>query len=333
LQRIWTSEFSQEDIKNYDYDTNVYKIGLDGLYKKFPYVYADMKKTIPDYELLTMIPEGNTHLTDLAVAAIYNEKLGKNDVTDFLFIDYSVPEQIGRLFGPQSAELLDVFIKLDRNIAHLVEVLEEVVGKNNVLIYLTSNHGVAEVPQYSIDHKLPSGIYKQHYIVALLKSYLKSVYGEGEWILDYNNNQLFLNKVLIEDSGISINDFQEKIIAFIINSNGITNAISAHQFQNIIFNNGMPRKMQNSFNQKRSGDIMISLKPGWIEDVAFATDHNSGYNYDTHVPLIFYGWKIKKQIVYTEINMTSIAPTISNLLGTPPPPMTTGRIIEFLINK
>ena len=333
LQRVWVSEFSAEDIKKHDYDSNVYKIGLDGLYKNFPYNYVDIKKTVPDYELLTMIPEGNTHLTDLAVAAIYNENLGKDEITDFLFVNYSVPETIGLLFGPQSAEVLDLFLKLDKNIAHLIEVIEEVVGKNNVLIYLTSNHGVAEIPQYSIDHKLPSGIYKQHYIVALLRSYLKSVYGEGNWILDYNNNQLFLNKILIEDSGISIRDFQEKIIAFIINSNGITNAINAYQFQNIIFNSGMPQKMQNSFNQKRSGDIMISLKPGWIEDIAFATNHNSGYNYDTHVPLIFYGWKIKKQIVYSEINMTSLAPTISSFLNTPPPPMTSGRVLEYLINK
>ncbi|MDR2836041.1 MAG: alkaline phosphatase family protein [Bacteroidales bacterium] len=328
LTRIWTPTFPIQDIKKFDYDTNIYKIGIDGVYKTFPYNYSEMKKFIINYELLEMIPEGNTHLTDLAVAALYNENLGKDDFTDFLFVNYSVSENIGRLFGPQSAEVLDLYLRLDQNIAHLIEVIEEVVGKNNVLIYLTSNHGISEIPQFSMDNKLPTGIYKQHYIVALLKSYLKSIYGEGEWILDYNNSQLYLNKTLIEDSGIALGAFQEKIISFIINSNGITNAISSTQFQNMIFMSGMPQKMQNSYNQKRSGDIMISLKPGWIEDLPFATNHNSGYSYDTHVPLIWYGWKIKKQTIYTKINITDIAPTISNILNTPPPPLTTGKILE-----
>lgn len=334
LQRFWLPMLASEKLKSYDYDSLVYKMGFDGVYKSFPYNYSEIRKFIPKYELLKMIPEGNNHLTDLAVAAIYEENLGKNEITDFLFINYSVTENIGKLFGPQSAEILDVFIRLDQNIAHLIEVLEDVVGKNNILIYLTSNHGIAEIPQYSIDNKLPSGIYRQHYIIALLKSYLKSIYGEGDWILDYNNNQIYLNKILIEDSRISLQEFQEKIISFVINSNGIMNAISSHQFQNIIFNTGMPQKMQNSYNQKRSGDIMIALKPGWLEDIAFSTDHNSGYSYDTHVPLIFYGWKIKKQVILNKINITDIAPTISNILNTPPPPLTTGKILnELYINK
>ena len=75
-----------------------------------------------------------------------------------------------------------------------------------------------------------------------------------------------------------------------MNSAGIANAIGANQFQSIVFSEGMPVKMQNSYNQKRSGDIMIALKPGWIEDIPYCTDHNSGYSCNTHVPLIWYGW-------------------------------------------
>lgn len=333
LKRSWNQLLADSEYKNALSDSIIYKYGIDGVYKTFPYNYSEIRKTIQKYELMKMIPEGNTHTTDLAIAALYNEDLGKDEDTDFLFINYSVSENVGKIFGPQSIEIQDLFLRLDKDIEHLITVLEETVGKNNILIYLTSNHGVAEVPQFLIDNKIPAGNYKQHYILALLKSYLKAIYGEGEWILDYSNNQIFLNKTLIEDSRIPLGEFQDKVISFIINSNGITNAISAHQFQNIVFSYGMPQKMQNSFNQKRSGDIMISLKAGWIEDVPFATNHNSGYKYDTNVPLIWYGWKVKKQNIYSQVNITDIAPTISMILNTPTPPISTGKTLEEVFNS
>ena len=223
-------------------------------------------------------------------------------------------------------------MRLDKDLAHLISVLEDKVGKNNVLIYLTSNHGVAEVPAILAKNKIPAEIFKQHYIIALLNSYLKAVYGEGNWILDFSNNQIYLNKTLIEDSRILLSEFQEKVIAFIINSNGISNAISSYQFQNIVFNRGMSQKMQNSYNQKRSGDIMYSLKSGWIEDCSFATNHNSGYSYDTHVPLIWYGWKVKKQSTFSSINITDIAATISMILNIPTTPMSSGKKLEDIFN-
>lgn len=333
LLRQWTPMLPIEQYNEVLPDSSEYEFGIDGIYKVFPYNYPDITKTIQKYELLTMIPEGNTHTTDMAIATLYNEGLGQDENTDFLFINYSVSENIGKLYGPQSIEVQDLFLRLDNDLGHLIDVIEETVGKNNVLIYVTSNHGVSETPQYLLDNKMPAGSYKQHYMLALLKSYLKAVYGEGDWILDYSNNQIFLNKILIEDSQIPLAEFQEKVISFIINSTGISNAVSSNQFQNIIFRQGMPAKMQNSFNQKRSGDIMISLKAGWIEDIPYATDHNSGYKYDTNVPLIWYGWKVKKQNIFREINMTDIAPTISMILGTPAPPATTGTSLQDVFNN
>ncbi|MCK9256067.1 MAG: alkaline phosphatase family protein [Bacteroidales bacterium] len=333
LQREWIPLLEIENYNTSQADSSIYEYGLDMVYKTFPYKYQEITKSIKDYELLKMIPEGQTHLTDLAVAALYNEDLGKNKSTDFLFINYSVSENIGKLFGPQSIEVEDLFLRLDKDLGHLIDVLEEVVGKNNILIYLSSNHGVSENPDYLVDNKMPAGIFKQHYILSLLRSYLKALYGEGDWVLDYKNNQIYLNKTLIEDSQISLKEFQEKVIAFIINSSGISNAISSNQFQNIIFSQGMPKRMQNSYNQKRSGDIMISLKAGWIEDIPFVCDHNSGYKYDTNVPLIWYGWKVKKQNIYNYVNITSIAPTISKILNTPAPPASTGEVLNSVFNN
>ncbi|MCF0206678.1 MAG: alkaline phosphatase family protein [Bacteroidales bacterium] len=334
LTRQWNPMLAMDKYNEVLDDSSKYEFGIDGVYKTFPYVYENMAKTVRNYKLLSMIPEGNTLLSDFAVAALYGEELGKDENTDFLFINYSVPEEIGKLYGPQSIEVQDMFLRLDKDLGHLIEVVEDVVGKNNCLIYLTSNHGVSEIPQYLIDKKMPAGNFRQYYMLALIKSYLKALYGDGEWILDFTNSQIFLNKTLIEDSQIPLAEIQGKIIDFVMNSAGIANAISSSQFQSIVFVDGMPKKMQNSFSQKRSGDIMIALKPGWIEDIPYCTDHNSGYSCNTHVPLIWYGWKVKKQKVFTEINITDIAPTVSMALGTPPPPIVTGRVLEnIFLNK
>ncbi len=334
LTRQWTPMLPLEDYHEVLSDSSVYEFGIDGMYKTFPYNYTDMTKTVRNYNLLTMVPEGNTLLNDLAVAALYGEELGNDEFTDFLFINYSVSEEVGKLYGPQSIEVQDLFLRLDKDLEHLIEVVEDVVGKNNCLIYLTSNHGVSEMPQYMQDQRMPAGVFKQFYMMALTKSYLKAIYGDGDWILDFNNSQIFLNRPLIEDSQISLSEIREKIIDFIMNSAGIANAIGANQFQSIVFNEGMPMKMQNSYNQKRSGDIMIALKPGWIEDIPYCTDHNSGYSCNTHVPLIWYGWKVKKQKVFGEINITDIAPTVSMTLGTPPPPNVSGKVLEgVFLNK
>lgn len=334
LERKWNTLLEIEKYTEAWPDTSKYERGIDGSFKTFPYDYQKIRQHVRDYKLITMIPEGNTYTTDFAIAALIEENLGQNEYTDFLFINYSVSENIGNLYGPQSVEIMDMFLRLDQDIAHLVSVLEETVGKNNFLLYLTSNCGVSEVPQYLIDNKLPGGYFRQHYIRVLLEGYLRAIYGEGNWILDFSNNQIYLNRTLIEDSQINLGDFQKNVANFIINSRGISNAITAHNMTNNYFLTGIPQKMQNSFNPKRSGDVMISLNPGWIEDITNVVAHNSGYSYDTHVPLIWYGWKVKRQTIYSKVNLTNIAPTISMVLNTPVPPISTGEPMQYIfLNK
>ena len=166
----------------------------------------------------------------------------------------------------------------------------------------------------------------------MLNSYLKALYGEGDWVRDFANNQIYLNRTLIEDSQLNIEEVRRKASDFIINSDGVSYAIPANDLAHNTFNDGMKFLMQNSFHPKRSGDIMISLKPGWLNDISYSSDHNSGYNYDTHVPLLWYGWKIKKQIITSPTFSKDIAPTICGMLKYPLPAGSTGNPI-YEINE
>ncbi|MBP7464074.1 MAG: alkaline phosphatase family protein [Bacteroidales bacterium] len=333
LARTWTPLLPMGDYSASTGDTSVYEYGIDGMYKTFPYVYPEIAKTVKNYELITMIPEGNTLTTDFAVNALMSENLGKSDNTDFLFVNYCVTESTGKLFGPDAMETEDIYLRLDNEIAHLLSVLEETLGKNNVLIYLTSTSGVSQVPAYLQDNKLPAGIFKHHYITALLNSYIKALYSEGNWIMDFANQQIYLNRLLIEDSKIPLSEMQEKIAAFIINSESVAYALGAQNLAVQTYNDGVRSKMQNSYHPKRSGDIMIALKPGWLYDISHSADHCSGYAYDTHVPLLWYGWKVRKNTIYDAVNITDIAPTISQMLQMPMPSHSSGKPILELIKK
>lgn len=327
LSREWNTALPITDYTESLSDDNKYEKGYDDIYAVFPYNIPEMHKKRRDYELLIKIPAGNTLVKDFSIATIVNENLGKDDYPDILNVTFTVPEELGALFGPSSVEVQDMFLRLDRELAFFINFLEDFVGKHNCLIYLTSTSGTAEIPEYMKDNNMPAGVFKNHYALALLKAYLNALYGEGDWIVDYVEQQIFLNRNLIEDANLSLEEVQDKVAAFMLQFTGVKNAITASTMQKTNFTEGIFEKMQNSYSQTRSGDVMVNLEPGWIQDVYGVTDHNSGYTYDTHVPLIWYGWKIGRKSIRRPINITDIAPTLSEFLKINYPNSCTGKPI------
>ncbi len=309
-------------------DTSSYEYGYDAEFKTFPYYYPEIYKKFVGKKFIKMIPEGNTMTTDFAVHTLMEENLGADLITDVLNVNYFATEHIGKNFGPDAIEMHDALLRLDKEIGHLVHVIEKQVGKSNVLFYLVGSSGVSNNPDYLRSEKLPAGKFRHHYVMALLKSYLNVLYGEGDWIKDYHNLQIYLNRPLIEDADLSLAEIQDKVAQFVLSSNGVASVLTATNLQRTEYSSGMFRKMQNSFHQKRSGDVIIALKPGWIQDVSYSADHNSAYSYDTHVPLVFYGWKIRKTQIGTPVNPADIVPSICNLMNIPHPSSVSGIPID-----
>jgi predicted AlkP superfamily pyrophosphatase or phosphodiesterase len=315
-------------------DDNKYETGIEGQ-KVFPYVLSliPIKDKAKKYSLLRYTPFGNTYTKDMAISAIVNDSLGKDDNTDLLMVTFSATEYIGQNFGPQSIELMDAFIRLDADLEHFLSFIDQEIGKQNVLVFLTSDHGVAHNPDYMADNGMPVGYFSHTAALSLLKSYLNAVYGKGDWVKNYYAQQLYLNRDLIEDSKLNLADVQQKTAQFLLQFTGVANTITASTLQTIYFPSGVFSKMQNSYNQKRSGDVFINLEPGWIEKNGVAVAHNSSYTYDTHVPLIWYGWKVKRSFISNPVDMEDIAPTISDFLNIPMPNAATGKTISGLINQ
>lgn len=289
------------------------------------------RKPIKDYSPLFETPYGNSFTKDMAIAAIIGEDLGKDKHTDFLSITFTTTRTIGQKFGPHAIETEDAFLRLDRELEHFIAFLNSEIGRHNYLLVVTSDQGVGATPEHLEKSKIPGGYFEPEKAIMLLSSYLNVVYGTASWVLGYQEKQIYLNRRLIEDSNLSLRDFQDRVGSFMLQFTGVANAVTAYNLQSSNFTNGIFEKFQNSFNQRRSGDVIINLEPGWVERSKNITSANSPYNYDTHVPLMWYGWKMKRKQVLTPVDMSDVAPTISTLMGIGWPSGATGKPIREII--
>ena len=275
-------------------------------------------------------PLGNTILNDLAIRVLKEEKLGANKSTDCLFVSYSSTDYIGHQYGPHAAELVDTYIRLDKDIAQLLKSIVRKVGFENVVVFLTADHGVVSEPKELLERKIPAGYFESSVMIDSLKLYLAQKFGEGEWVKNYSNNQLFLNHALITEKGLGMEKMQQICADLLLNIDGVKNTFTAKQMHNNEYQNSFHSLVQRGYNQKRSGDVIVALQTGWISKYweNGGTTHGSSYSYDTHVPLIFWGGNIPKGQTDRKVNVRDIAPSISTILGTAYPNGCTGNPLQ-----
>ena len=336
LLNEWNTILPLNNYKESLADNNSYEEGFKNGQNTFPY---DLKTLSGIYgkEIIKYTPYGNTYTKDFAIAAIVNEKLGKDNFPDMINIGFSTTSYVNELFGIRSVELEDIYLRLDKDISHLLNFLDDFVGKENVLIVLTSDRGASDNQKFYKEIGMPTGKFNSDKSISVLESYLKAIYGRANWIKAYHNRQIYLNQLLIETSKISLAEIQLKAAQFINQFKGISDATTATILQTTSFSEGIHEKFQNSYNLQRSGDVLISLKPGWIEvnnhkeSIAYFKQ-SSPYRYDRHVPVIWYGWKISSKEILKPVHISDIAPTISELLNIAYPTGATGTPIEGLVN-
>jgi predicted AlkP superfamily pyrophosphatase or phosphodiesterase len=317
-------------------DNNSYETGFSNHQRTFPYNLKLLSLTEGE-KVIKYTPYGNSYTASLAVAAIIFEELGKDEHPDLLTISFATTGYVTDLFGVRSVELEDVYLRLDREIAHLLNVVDNRVGKENAIVVLTSDKGVADNPDFNKDIGVPSGEFDSRKAIFLLNSYLKALYGRSGWVKYYSDKQIYLNQLLVDAAKLSLAEVQLKAAQFISEFEGVANATTGTVLQTNNFTEGNMRKFQNSYSLVRSGDIMINLKPGWIEKRRYnskgAIQQSSPYRYDAHVPLLFYGWKIKHTEILEPIHMKDIAPTLCHFLNISYPSGATGKLIKGLVDS
>jgi predicted AlkP superfamily pyrophosphatase or phosphodiesterase len=310
-------------------DNNKYERGFENAGFEFPYSMEKLKGRKNAYEMLFSTPFGNTFCKDFFLETIINENLGTDNETDVLLVTLNSFAKIENLFGQKSIEMEDAFLRFDKEVEHFLEFIDEQLGKENVLVYVTSNSYALPDIEFLQDNRIPVDYFEVDKASVLLKAYLNAVYGAGDWVLKFYNQQVYLNRELIEDSKLELSEVQQKVALFLMEISGVQKAVSSFDLQTDEYTEGLMALMQNSFYFKRSGDVFIQLQPGWIERNGNSLNGKSGIS--ASVPLIWYGWKIKRSTINRKVSIFDIAPTLSNILNINKPAGCEGKVILELI--
>ena len=338
IQKDWTCLLANDKYTSCVVDTTICAITRTGskVLPVFPHV-LHLKGNDKDahYSLLYKSPMANALLTDLALETIKNTDLGKGPNSDFLAISFSSTDAVGHLFGPLSKEVKDCYLRLDKDIERLLQTLDQKVGKDNYVVFLTADHGVPEIPQFMMKEKLPAGyIYHQAFYKSAT-DYLNSLLTPGKWIDTLINDQFYLNRKLISQKGLNLSTIQSQLADYLQQQKGVAFVYTATQLNEEEFTTNIAMRIQNGFQPKNSGDVVLVLESGFFEyEDGAVVEHGSGYSYDTNVPLIWYGQNIKKGESWQLHYITDLAPTLSMLLRIKYPSACIGNpIIEIMGSK
>lgn len=339
----WVAEFNNKKwVDNYYqqgwkllYPANTYKQSTEDekAYEgkpfgpKFPY---DMKNYIgKDYSKISTTPMGNSLTAEMAKAAVIGEELGADEYTDFLAISFSSPDYIGHTFGPNSLEAEDGFLRLDKELGQLMDFLDKNVGKDQYILFLSADHGVSEIPEFLQENKLPGGRVFMSRITDTLNKQLLEKYRISKMIVSDDNYQLHLNHPAIDSARLDAEEIAEWITRKLSDQPGIARVFALEELNEVPLPSTIRIMLNNGYYPKRNGDIQIILLPNHIDAYGnIGTTHGLWNPYDTHIPLLWYGWGIKTGKTNRETYMTDIAATLAAMLRIQMPSGNIGNVIE-----
>lgn len=314
-------------------DNSKYEGVLAG--EREPVFPHSVKKGIYGYYNLRFMPGGNTITFNAAKECIKAEKLGQMGTTDFLCLSFSTTDYIGHNFAPNSIEVEDMYLRLDKELASFLHYLDGKVGAGNYTIFLTADHGGAHNATFMKDRNIPAGADDPAVSSTSLRDAVKAKFGTDQLIRSITNYQVYLNDALIAQKKIDRNEVKQEILNWLNAQTAVAYAADMERLENTSIPQPTKTMMINGYNRKRSGVIQIILEPGWYsgEHGATGTTHGSWNPYDTHIPLIWYGWGIQKGATYSNSYITDISATLAALLHIQMPDGCIGSVIQGVINN
>lgn len=307
--------------------------GLLGSAKTPTFPYSNLAA---DYQLkkdnIRSTPFGNTLTLKAAEAAIKGEQLGADAITDFLAVNLASTDYAGHKFGPNSIEVQDIYLRLDRDLAEFFKYLDDKVGKGKYTVFLSADHGGAHSKGFMEEHKMPTGFYgednKEFNVM------LKDKFKVDQLISKITNNQVYLDDKLMSENNLDAEKVKQYLIDILNKDQSVLFAVDMKKAGSSSIPEPIKTRIANGYNWQRSGDIQVIYNDNWLPTYAkLGTTHGAWNSYDSHIPLIFMGWGIKNGESNKDYNMTDIAPTISALLHIQFPSGNIGNPIVEVIGK
>lgn len=285
----------------------------------FPHEINKLRVMNDNYSILKSTPMGNSMTLDFALAAIENEEMGQDDITDFLAVSFSSTDYIGHQFGVQSVEVEDTYLRLDQDMERMLNYLDEHIGEGQYTVFLSADHGATIPPSYLKANKIKAGYVNTKELNGNIKDFIKRNYKSDKLISSISNRQIFFDHDELARLKLDADEVAERTAAFVLRQKDVYKVYTAAQIMNNASTIGEFNLIDNGYNQKRSGDVMYRFEPNVINYSRTGSTHGSGYYDDLHVPFLLYGSGVKQGHTFEPTVISDIAATVAAILDITPP--------------
>ncbi|MEJ2879715.1 alkaline phosphatase PafA [Pedobacter sp. GR22-6] len=286
-----------------------------------------------NYDMIKSMPYGNTMTLELAKLAINSEKLGESGTTDFLAVSCSATDYVGHQYGPNSIEAEDTYLRLDHDMEEFFNFLDNKYGKGNYLFFISADHGAAHAPGMAAEKRIPGGTYSDGEVLKTLNKLFEAKFNIKKTIVTSTNSQIVFDHEAIEAAKADYNEIKRLTIAEFRKQAEVADAIDLSRVAESTLVPSLKMALINGYNARRSGDIYVLLRPGYIAGSKTGTTHGSGYPYDYHIPCVFMGWNVKAGKTNKTHYMTDIAATVAAMLHIQMPSGCVGEPITELTHQ
>lgn len=286
-----------------------------------------------NYEMIKSTPYGNTITLDLAKLAIQSENLGQGSTTDFLAVSCSSTDYVGHQYGANSIEAEDTYLRLDKDLEDFFNYLDAKLGKGNYLFFLSADHGVAHVPGFMKENKLPGGLFSDSQVIKSLNATIAEQYKVKKAIIASTNSQFYFDHSAIKDAKADFEEIKALAIETLKQQDGVADAMDLTKLSSTTLPEAIKKAVTYGYNARRSGDIYYVLKSGYFGGGSTGTTHGAWYPYDSHIPCVFMGWNVKPGKTNKTHYMTDIAATLAAMLHIQMPSGCVGEPITELTHQ
>lgn len=286
-----------------------------------------------DHGAIRASPFGNTLTLDFAKAAVDGYQLGTGKVTDFLAINCASTDYVGHDYGPNSIEVEDTYLRLDKDLSTFFAYLDKKLGKGNYVVFLTADHGGSQAINYMKANRLPADFVQSRTILNGINNMLRQQFGVDTLALSTTNYYINFNRRSISAHHLPLDSIKAATLTFLQQQPSIQFAVDMGHMNNTPIPEPLRQMIVNGYNRKRCGDIAFVPEPGWFASSERGTTHGTWNLADTHIPLLFMGWGVRHGISNRTIHMTDIAPTIAALLQIQMPNGCVGSVVEEALSK
>ena len=282
------------------------------MYPAFPH---DPREATDPWYAFAGTPESSEYLMAAAYAVVKAERMGMDEVPDFLALSVSGTDIVGHIWGTRSWEYADNLLRIDRALTHFVKLLQ---ARGPVAFVLTADHGVAELPERARAEGREGGRLSGSSLMSSAERAVDTALGEGDWIAGYVP-PLFTYTDAGKARHKELTKALRKAMPSVEGVKAVYDARNAAQLR--ASNNEVERLVGASLPDEPPGDLYLVAEPGWFDALSEhgGTNHGSPWDYDRRVPVLMWGTAVERRTSQDIYDVLRVATTLAALLNVPAP--------------